>query len=178
MATSERLQRLDALVLGQGWDPLERVPWQKAMVWWVAGRVEVIEVWPDILVQTATTSFPVPSVVRFHRSRRRAHVDVRFSRDSVWLRDEGRCQYCATTLVRRDATYDHILPRSRGGRVTWTNIVLACRACNQKKGNRTPSEARMQLLRAPKRPALGDPAFLMPRHGSIPNAWRPYLGLF
>lgn len=178
MDTIERLTSLDALVLGQTWDPLERVHWQRAMVWWAAGRVEVLEVWQDVFIRTATTAFPVPSVVRFFRSRRRDRLSVAFSKDTVWLRDGGCCQYCGRDLSRREATYDHVVPRSRGGLVTWTNIVVACRNCNQRKGNRTPAEAHMHLVKAPTRPPMGALELIVPRPDAIPPSWKPYLGVF
>lgn len=177
MDIGRRLLALDALVLGQTWEPLERVHWQRAMRWWVAGRIEVLETWQGAEVRTATASFPVPSVVRFFRSRRRDRLAVTFSKENLYLRDDGSCQYCGAVLTRREATFDHVVPRSRGGDVSWTNIVIACRPCNQRKGNRTPVEARMSLLKPPTRPPAGALAWLVPRADVIPANWRPYLGL-
>ena len=77
---------------------------------------------------------------------------VRFSRENVYLRDQGRCQYCAESVTRSVATYDHVLPRAQGGRTIWENIVTACGACNAKKGPRTPLEAGMPLRKPPYRP--------------------------
>jgi 5-methylcytosine-specific restriction endonuclease McrA len=175
--TLTRLLSLDALVLGQSWEPIERVHWQRAMVWWVAGRVEVVEVWPDVFVRTAQDLFEVPSVVRFHRARRRDRRVVPFSRDAVWIRDGGACQYCGLGLTRREATWDHVLPKSRGGGASWSNIVVACRPCNQRKGNRTPGEARMMLLKTPQRPSQAALPFLIQRGDAVPPSWKPYLGL-
>lgn len=177
MTHGVHLNDLDALVLGQTWEPLERVHWQRAMTWWIGGRIEVLEIWPDTVIRTATNSFAMPAVVRFFRSRRRDRVRVPFSRDNIYARDGGRCQYCATPLTRREATYDHVVPRSRGGLVSWTNIVIACRSCNQIKGDRTPQEAHMALLKAPSKPSPGTPLWLLPRPDVVPPTWRPYLGL-
>jgi len=176
MTIGKGLTDLDALVLGQTWEPLERVHWQRAMTWWVGGRIEVIETWPDVVVRTATESFAVPAVVRFFRSRRRDRVKVTFSRDNIYVRDGGRCQYCAMALSRGAATYDHVIPRSRGGLVSWTNIVIACRSCNQIKGDRTPAEAQMALLKPPSRPPAGALSWILPRADFVPPSWRPYLG--
>ena len=81
-----------------------------------------------------------------------AKQGVRFSRENVYLRDQGRCQYCARSVTRSAATYDHVLPRNQGGRTSWENIVICCVPCNQQKGGRTPAQARMHLLIEPIRP--------------------------
>ncbi|MBL8788832.1 MAG: HNH endonuclease [Deltaproteobacteria bacterium] len=172
---------MEVLVLGQSYEPLERVGWKRAMVWWAAGRVEILEAWEGRTIRTPRTELPMPSVVRFLRSRRRHGAPtIRFSRDSVFARDRGACQYCGKEVPRRDGTYDHITPKSRGGQTLWENIVLACRPCNQRKGNRTPSEAGMHLRVAPQRPsfaAIGTWQVLVGFGDTLPRAWRPYLGL-
>ena len=168
---------MQVLVLGQSYEPLERVDWKRAMTWWAAGRVEILEAWEGRTIRTPRLELPMPSVVRFLRSRRRNAQAVRFSRETIYARDRGLCQYCHRPVGRREVTYDHILPRSRGGQTLWENIVLACRPCNQKKGNRTPSEAGMLLARSPSRPALGSWQLLVGDRDALPVAWRPYLGI-
>ncbi|MEX0427105.1 HNH endonuclease [Nocardioides sp. DS6] len=79
-----------------------------------------------------------------------------YSRDGVFLRDRGRCAYCAAPA----RTIDHVLPQSRGGGWTWLNTVAACRACNARKGSRTPEEAGMRLLLAPYVPTRAQLAAL------------------
>ena len=76
-----------------------------------------------------------------------------FTRFNVFLRDRFTCQYCAS---RDDLTFDHVIPRSKGGLTTWTNVVAACSACNLKKSDRLPQQAQMFPARAPFQPALGD----------------------
>lgn len=168
---------MEVLVLGQGYEPIERVDWQRAMVLWAAGRVEILEVWQGRHVRTPSRDLPMPSVVRYLRSRRRHRTVSKFSRDSVYARDRGRCQYCQEPLSRREGTFDHILPKSRGGETRWENIVLACRPCNQRKGSRTPSEARMELPELPARPSPGSWQQVLGYRDAFPEAWRPYLGL-
>lgn len=77
---------------------------------------------------------------------------VRFSRMNIMLRDRQTCQYCGKRLPRSRLNIDHIVPRSRGGETTWTNVVTSCHNCNHKKGGRLPDEAHMKLLRRPERP--------------------------
>ena len=168
---------MQVLVLGQSYEPIERVDWKRAMTWWAAGRVEILEAWEGRTVRTPRLELPMPSVVRFLRSRRRSAVAVRFSRETIYARDRGQCQYCHRPVLRRDVTYDHIMPRSRGGQTLWENIVIACRPCNQKKGNRTPAEAGMALTLSPARPTLGSWQTLVGHRDALPAEWRPYLGV-
>jgi 5-methylcytosine-specific restriction endonuclease McrA len=72
---------------------------------------------------------------------------------NVYRRDEFTCQYCGAQPGASKLTFDHVVPRARGGRTEWTNIVTACTPCNARKAARTPAEARMALLRPPARPA-------------------------
>ncbi len=168
---------MQVLVLGQSYEPIERVNWKRAMVWWAAGRVEILEAWEGRTIRTPRHELPMPSVVRFLRSRRRTTPVVRFSRETIYARDRGQCQYCHRPVMRRDVTYDHILPKSRGGLTLWENIVIACRPCNQKKGNRTPLEAGMALSLSPTRPSMGSWQMLVGHRDALPPAWRPYLGV-
>jgi 5-methylcytosine-specific restriction endonuclease McrA len=98
---------------------------------------------------------------------------VPLNRRNVLRRDRYTCQYCGRQ--GGDLTVDHVLPKSRGGKSTWENLVAACRACNLKKGDRTPEEAGMRLLKPPRPPRL--PLFLSDLK-EIPEAWRPYLEAF
>lgn len=77
------------------------------------------------------------------------HAHVGITKHRLFLRDRHLCAYCGTAFADTDLTVEHILPVSRGGRMSWTNVVTACRSCNTRKGNRTPEEARMPLLYVP-----------------------------
>lgn len=78
--------------------------------------------------------------------------EVHLCRRNIFLRDRNQCQYCGKVLPKQELTIDHVIPRSRGGKDSWDNLVLACLQCNLKKGNRTPEEAGMKLLRKPTAP--------------------------
>ncbi len=180
LESSPLQRRKDVLVLGATYEPLEQVGWRRAMTLWVSGRVEVVAHYDDRVVRTVRRALPMPAVVRFFRSLRRDRLAVKFNRDNIFQRDRGRCQYCRQTVIKREATYDHVMPRSRGGKKTWTNIVLACKACNQLKGNRTPDEARMQLAAPPRRPRYLPDLWSIrttSHTGTIPTPWRPFLGM-
>ncbi|WP_337845824.1 HNH endonuclease [Thermus sp.] len=121
-------------------------------------------------LHTPSTRIPVPSVIRLKRLVRRGPSRVPLNRRNVLRRDRYTCQYCGRQ--GGDLTVDHVLPKSRGGRSTWENLVAACRACNLKKGDRTPEEAGMRLLRSPRAPKT--PLFLADLK-EIPEAWKPFL---
>lgn len=98
------------------------------------------------------------------------------SRENVYLRDDGRCSYCERHVSRAQATYDHVIPRAQGGKSEWTNLCLACGACNRKKGARTPEEAGMRLRRAPSRPThIADVWTITMDQDATPESWRQYL---
>ena len=103
-------------------------------------------------VHTPTTTLIVPRVIRLLNCDRVPKKTIRFSRRNVMARDEYRCQYCAKRLPASALSVDHVIPRSRGGKTDWTNVVAACAPCNTRKGGRLPKEARMALLRVPVQP--------------------------
>ena len=94
----------------------------------------------------------VPRVILLVSYDRLPKRHVRFSRLNIFLRDKNTCQYCGKTMSRKELNIDHVVPRSRGGTSTWTNVVCSCFECNRKKGGRTPDEARMKLIKKPARP--------------------------
>jgi len=103
-------------------------------------------------VRTVSLTIRVPRIIRlllFSRSPRRT---VKFNRRNIFARDDSRCQYCGRRFPTSELSLDHVVPRSRGGLSTWTNIVCACSRCNARKGGRRPKEAGMKLIRQPYRP--------------------------
>lgn len=84
--------------------------------------------------------------------------EVKFTRHNIFERDKNTCQYCGRIFDRKDLNLDHVVPRDRGGPTNWENIVCSCIPCNTRKGNRTPQEANLRLIRKPRRPK-----------------WRPFL---
>ena len=94
----------------------------------------------------------VPRVILLLTYDRVPKRHVRFSRFNVYARDRNTCQYCGVHFSRAELNLDHVVPRSRGGMSCWENVVCSCHACNRRKGGRSPKEARMRILRAPRRP--------------------------
>lgn len=143
---------METLVLNSSFQPVARVTWQRAITLLFLGKVEVVEEYDDKTIRAVSFEIKMPSVIRFFRGLARRKPIIRFSRQNVYGRDHGQCQYCARKLPRSEATYDHVVPRSQGGRTQWENIVIACVPCNQAKGGRTPEQARMRLLSVPVKP--------------------------
>lgn len=165
---------MQTLMLDQGYAPVKVIPWQRAIRLLTLGKVEVVEEY-DREVRTSYLVIRVPAVVRLLRAFRRAKKPVKFSRVNIYGRDGYRCQYCGERKSTDELTYDHVIPRSRGGRTTWTNIVTCCEACNRRKADRTPLEAGMRLHREPKQPIDAPVVMIALSRESAPAAWRDYL---
>lgn len=129
------------------------------------------------VVHTIGRAIRIPRVIILQLYDRLPKVHVRFSRHNIYLRDGDTCQYCAKTLPRNELNLDHVVPRARGGRTTWENVVCCCIPCNLRKGARSPAEIGMRLLRQPVRPTWSP--FTRPSHGGrvAHREWIPFLGL-
>jgi 5-methylcytosine-specific restriction endonuclease McrA len=116
-----------------------------------------------------------PSVIRLKEYR---YIPVQLqvvSRKNILLRDRNICQYCAVKLPASELTLDHILPRSRGGKDSWSNLVTCCAKCNRFKADRTPEEAGMKLLHKPRPASIHTSRFILKSLGEEDPAWRKYL---
>ena len=173
------------LVLTQGYEPHRIVSWQRAVLLLFQEKVELIESYDEPLMSPEqaesarengwTFAIKMPAVVRLLNRVRRKRV-VRFSRINVLTRDDWTCQYCGTRLPSRKLNYDHVIPRSRGGKTVWENIVTCCFPCNAKKDNRTPEEAKMLLRKKPYKPrSLPVMAFHLDAADTIPEVWRNFI---
>ena len=164
------------LLLNATYEPLRVVHWQKAITLWAQGKVEILAEY-DREIHSVTFSLRLPSVIRLLRRirmRRRAEY-VPFSRANIYARDQHSCQYCGQAHAMAELTFDHVVPVAQGGRKDWENIVTCCISCNRQKGGRTPDQAGMRLIRAPRRPDKA-PALRITfglRHA--PESWRDYL---
>ena len=94
----------------------------------------------------------VPRIVRLLLYDRLPVAPVRLTRRNIYARDRSRCQYCGNRFSTSELTLDHVVPRSQGGLMAWTNVVCCCVTCNVRKGGRTPHQARMKLVIEPVRP--------------------------
>ena len=143
-----------ALVLNADFRPLSYYPlslwsWQDAIKAVFLERVNIVEEY-DQAVRSPSIEMKLPSVVSL-KSYVKPSTNPAFTRFNVFLRDRFSCQYCGS---RDDLTFDHIVPRSRGGLTTWVNVVAACSGCNLRKGNKTPTEAHMWPSHMPFQPSV------------------------
>lgn len=151
---------MDCLVLDQSYRPLARTTWKRALRLVLLEKAEVIESYENEWLRSTTYQIQVPSIIRLLKKILGGRKLVKFSRENVYTRDSGTCQYCSKRVPRQEATYDHVLPRALGGVTTWNNVVICCVACNQRKGGRTPEQAGMALLSKPYKPK------------NLPDTWR------
>ena len=174
------LEACPALVLNADFRPLSYYPlslwsWQEAIKAVVSGRVNVVSVYERI-VRSPSRAMPLPSVISLKEYIPAARRPA-FTRFNVFLRDRFSCQFCGEALPTHELTFDHLVPRSRGGRTTWENVVTACSPCNLTKGDQLPHEARMYPLVPPEQPTT----FTLQENGRAfpPNylhqSWRDYL---
>ncbi len=169
-----------ALVLNADFRPLSYFPlslwsWQESVKAVFLDRVNIVSEY-DHVVHSPSMAMCVPSVIALrdyvHLNRRPA-----FTRFNVFLRDGFQCQYCGGGFAAEELTFDHLVPRSRGGRTIWTNVVTACQDCNLRKGSRTAEECRMHALR----PVVQPTTYQLQRNGrSFPpnflhESWRDFL---
>jgi 5-methylcytosine-specific restriction endonuclease McrA len=162
------------LLLSQGYEPIKIISWQRAITLLTLDKVEVVEEY-DTEIRATSFIIKVPAVVRLLKAFRRHAKPVKFSRVNIYARDGHRCQYCGAKCAINELTYDHVVPRSQGGKTTWENIVTCCYACNAKKANRTPAEAKMTLLSKPSRPTWMPAVQIRVSARSVPDAWRDYV---
>lgn len=164
-----------SLVLNASFEPLQIIPWQRAIQLLFQGKVEVIEE-SDQEIHSVRLSIKVPAVLRLlqYVPLTRKKQLLRFSRANIFLRDHHRCQYCGHTHGKNQLTLDHVIPIVQGGKKSWDNIVTACKTCNQKKGGRTPQQAGMQLIRIPKQPHWLPTLTLQMNIQKTPERWKIY----
>ncbi|HUQ32503.1 MAG TPA: HNH endonuclease [Pyrinomonadaceae bacterium] len=153
------------------------VPRAVRLIW--KRTAQVVERDGERVLRSQHFTFEVPSVIRLVE-----YVDVRRRRNAsgkqrlrIMMRDKMRCQYCGVRGTQFDLTLDHIHPRSRGGRSDVENLCAACKSCNQRKGDRTPDEARMPLLATPSALRYGLDKAALRHHAESRPEWRPYLFL-
>lgn len=161
----------NVLMLNQNYEPLTICSARRAIVLLFQGKAEMIETADGLQIRTVTKSYSLPSVVRLWQYRRVPFRHIMLSRKNIITRDAHRCQYCGTG--KGSMTIDHIVPRKLNGGDTWENMVCACIKCNNKKGDRTPDQARMRLIRKPTRPSHIN--FIQRHLGANDQPWRPYL---
>jgi 5-methylcytosine-specific restriction endonuclease McrA len=170
-------QRLDlyfimnsrVLVLNQDFSPLMVCSVERAFILVYLKKSELVRPANGYKLHSVTATFPMPSVIRLNRYVNAPYKGVNLTRQNIFKRDNNECQYCGT---RKELTIDHVVPRARGGKDTWTNLVTACKKCNAKKGDYSPEEANMPLKRKPYKPSY---SIFLRDHLNGANEWDAFL---
>jgi len=160
----------NVLVLNQDYQPHSVCSVERSLKLLFMEKAEMLHDYPNRCIRTVDTVNGHPSVIRLKRYINIPFKRIVLTRRNVMRRDNFKCQYCGGSV---SLTIDHVLPRSRGGKDSWENLVTACTTCNTKKGDRTPDEAKMPLDRSPYRPHYI--AFMRVSNGSVHDKWKPYL---
>jgi 5-methylcytosine-specific restriction endonuclease McrA len=164
-----------SLLLNSSYEPMKIISWQKALLLWFQDKVEILE-YHNLFARSARAQFQLPSVMRLKSYvRPRSYGAVRFCRENVYIRDNFTCQYCGGKHSPKNLTLDHVIPASKRGPKSWTNVVAACKNCNQKKANHTPQAANMPLLKEPTIPNWLPSPELEMKPGNMPTTWYQYL---
>ena len=183
------------LVLNKNWTALRIVTAAEALADLFVGRVEAVDTdyqaydfasWHELssyaaefqaeqhsFIKTVTSAVLIPTVIRLLRFDQVKRATLRLSRKNVYLRDNYTCQYTGRKLPTSELNLDHVIPTSRGGKTTWENLVCCSVEINSIKGNRTPAQAGLKLIRKPRRP---DPSRLLFRSTrSCHDSWKHFV---
>lgn len=163
------------LLLNASYEPLNVISWKRAICLWYDDKVEIVRSYPDKTICSPSIEVGYPAVVKLSKYRHMKFIRrrIRFSSLNIFARDNFTCMYCGEQPKVRNLTKDHVVPRSRGGATTWTNITTACNPCNLYKADRTPEEAGMKLKELPCRPTPDDHTV---RFGTnLPKEWEDFI---
>lgn len=170
---------MDTLVLNADssvWSflPLSGITWMDAIKLYYLDKVQILDYYSDWVVNSPSVKIQVPSVIMMKKYYNPSR-GVEFNRYNVYLRDNFKCQYCGIELYNdiSSLTYDHVLPKSHGGKTTWTNIVSCCFHCNGEKGNNYKIQPKIK----PKVPTYWE---MVKKKKNYPiripdSSWIPYL---
>ena len=160
----------NVLVLNKDYQPLSICSVHRSVKLLFLDKAELLHDYPERTISTVSEDFAYPSVIRLRRYINIPYNKIVLSRHNIMKRDHKTCQYCGSS---KNLTIDHVMPKSRGGKDSWENLVTACNTCNVEKGNRTPQEAKMSLSQKPFRPI--HITFLQSILGGVQDDWKPYL---
>ncbi|NIQ80110.1 MAG: HNH endonuclease, partial [Anaerolineae bacterium] len=144
----------EVLVLDRSYRPHARWTWQDTMIKWAAGEcpefpdqpgIDILATYEDRIIHAGREIF-MPCVVALRKTFKPDFKSIKFSRHNLYARDKGKCQYCGIRVRLHEFEYEHVVPKTQGGKTNWENIVVSCHACNQRKKGRTPEQAGMRLL--------------------------------
>jgi 5-methylcytosine-specific restriction endonuclease McrA len=158
------------LVLNQDYQAISVCTAERAFILVFLNKAEMICDHKAKVLRSMSATFSYPSIIRLVRYVHLPYKKVALSRQNIFKRDGHKCVYCGS---RDNLTMDHVIPRSKGGRDSWHNLVSACQKCNTEKGDRTPEEAGMPMSHKPFRPSFI--MYLREFSGKVADDWKPYL---
>lgn len=162
------------LILNRSFEPLQVCDLRRAIILLFTGRAERVEDTDD-LIRSPSVAMLIPSVIRLQRYiRRPPNQTLSFNKKNILKRDGYTCLYCGRNSGER-MTIDHVVPRFLGGKTVWENVVSACRACNTRKGSRTPQQAGMHLIRKPSKPISALYLTILAQSARHLHVWQKYL---
>ena len=196
MLQAKSCMSLPTLVLNKGWIPISITPVHKAITKSMVGLAMILNVedfslhafedWMqmpvndnDRYIATPRTRIKVPEIIVLTEYERFPLREVRLTRRNLLIRDNYTCQYTGVKITYENGTIDHIIPRSRGGKSTWNNLVMCCLEVNARKADRTPEEAGLRLLKKPEKPKWSPifARFARLATEAVPKSWHKFVTL-
>ena len=162
------------LLLNASYQVISFINYKKLFKLLIKGKVEIISSF-NIDVNWIDGRIKHPSVVRLKNHVKTNYYNRNFSRKALVKRDRSHCQYCHIKLTASQITIDHVVPRAQGGITSFSNCVVACQDCNNKKADRTPEQAGMKLLRRPTHPSFSAIYLTTDPQEMWHEAWNDYL---
>lgn len=159
------------LVLNQDYSAFNICSVPKAFLLVYLKKAELVAHVDNQFLRSISQTHNYPAVIRLHKYVNRPYKGVVMSRQNIFKRDGGMCQYCG---AKEHLTLDHVVPKSRGGKSSWDNLVTACQRCNSQKGDLTPEESGMIPRQRPFKPTFI--MFIRDFSGNSSEYWMPYLG--
>jgi len=191
----EVLLNRSVLVLNRFWQPVQTCSARRALKLLCLGHAQVVQTegeerfrthdfdsWVEHstsalmeeLVHSVKLALRVPRIIVLSLYDKLPRTEVRLTRRNVFLRDKFTCQYCRKVFAEMELNLDHVMPRDKGGRTTWENIVTSCIRCNTRKANKLPHEVNMFPLRKPVVPRWR-PGFGIREQGKPDESWLHFL---
>ena len=164
---------ISVLKLNQSYEPIEVISWKDAIRLIFLEKAEIVNEY-DKYVKTPQSLFKLPAVIRLNNAFSRPRKRIKFNRRNIIRRDKSCCQYCGEYFPATKLTLDHVIPRSKGGKTDWGNIVSSCSACNLKKGSKTLIESGMRLRNKPITPDWMPIELVSLFEKSIPEEWKDF----
>lgn len=168
----EKFQNHKILVLNSDYQAISVVSLKRGFQLVFGEKAETVETSKHTFLRSEKDIWPAPTVIRIKKYVKVPMRGVPLNRLNIFRRDGFSCLYCGS---KKELTLDHVLPRSRGGGDSWKNLATCCGACNLKKGDRTPEEAKMPLRYEPYRPSFI--MYIKNLTNMVEESWKPYIYL-